>query len=178
MLRNTVSTYGSVSKFLHWLLFILLAGLVITGLGEDVFGESLESVVMGLHKAVGVVVLLLVVVRILWRFANPSPALPATAAAWENLLARLTHFALYVLMLAQPLTGVLMAQFKGRAIDVFGLFSIPALVAKDKATSHFFEELHEGGWILLTVLVGLHVAAALYHHFVRRDDVLLRMTRG
>lgn len=178
MLRNTASTYGSISKSLHWLLFILIAGLVITGLGEDAFGESMESIIMNLHKAAGVVVLLLVIVRILWRLTNPVPAQPATAAPWENLLARLTHFGLYVLMLVQPLTGVLMAQFKGRAIDVFGLFSIPALVAKDKATSHFFEELHEGGWILLTVLVGLHVAASLYHHFVRRDDVLQRMTRG
>jgi cytochrome b561 len=178
MLRNSTSTYGSVSKFLHWLLFILIAGLVFTGLAEDLFGEQRERAVMGLHIAVGTAVLLLVAVRILWRFANPVPALPATAAARENLLARLTHFALYVLMLAQPLTGVLMMQFKGRAIDMFGMLSIPPFVLKDRATAHFFEELHEGGWIVLAVLVGLHAAAALYHHFIRRDDVLLRMTRG
>src|SRR5690606_31196041 len=178
MWRNSSSHYGSISKILHWLLFILMAGLVVSGLAAEEFGEDLEKVVMGLHIAAGAVVLLLVLIRLLWRATNPVPALPATAQPWENLLARLTHFALYVLMLAQPLSGVLMMQFKGYPIDVFGLFSIPPLVAKDKATGHLFEEMHEVLWILLALLVALHVAAALYHHFIRNDDVLRRMTRG
>jgi len=178
MWRNSSSHYGAISKILHWLLFILLAGLVVSGLAAEELGEHLEKVVMGLHIAVGTTVLLLVLIRLVWRVTNSVPALPATAQRWENLLARLTHFALYVLMLAQPLTGVLMMQFEGHSIDVFGLFSIPPLVAKNKSTGHLFEEMHEVLWIFLALLVALHVAAALYHHFIRKDDVLRRMTRG
>src|SRR5690606_3645759 len=99
MWRNSSSHYGSISKILHWLLFILITGLVVSGLAAEELGKDLEKVVMGLHIAAGAVVLLLVLMRWLWRATNPVPALPATEQPWENLLARLTHFALYVLML-------------------------------------------------------------------------------
>ena len=178
MLRNSTTQYGIISKSLHWLLFILIAGLLLSGLIAEDLGEELEDVVMGLHTAIGVAVLMLVIVRLLWRVSNPVPALPADTKPLESLLARVTHFGLYLLMLAQPLTGLLMMQFEGHTVDIFGIFSIAPLVAKDKPTGHLFEELHEAGWILLAVLVTLHIIAALYHHFIRKDEVMRRMTSG
>lgn len=106
MLRNTPSRYGLVSKSLHWLLFLLIAAMLASGLLE------------------------------------------------------------------------LMIQFEGHPIDVFGFAQIPLLVTRNKPVGHFFEELHEAGWMVLAALIALHIAAALYHHYLRRDDVLRRMTTG
>lgn len=178
MLRNTTTQYGTIAKILHWLLFLLIAALLVSGLVAEDMGEELEAVVIGLHKAAGVVVLALVLLRWGWRLSGVNPDQPPGGAPWEALLARVTHFGLYLLMVLQPLTGFLMVQFHGRGIDMFGLFEIPALFAKDKALGHWFGELHETGWIALAVLIGLHIAAALFHHFIRKDNVLRRMTRG
>lgn len=178
MLRNTSTHFGAVAKFLHWLLFLLITGLLISGLVAEDLGEELEDVVFGLHKAIGVVVLVLVPLRWGWRLSGVNPASPANSAAWEIMLARLTHFGLYLLMLLQPLTGFLMVQLEGHPINFFGLFEMPMLFAKDKALGHWFGEAHEIGWFALAALIGLHAAAVLYHHFIRKDDVLRRMTRG
>lgn len=176
MWRNTSTRYGSVSKTLHWLMFVLIGALLISGLVAEDLGDALEDKVIALHMAGGFTVLALVVVRVLWRLTNTVPAPSVNAAAWERRLAQVTHLALYVLMFVQPLTGLLMAQYEGDSIDVFGLFTVPVFVVKDKAMGHWFGEMHEVGWYVLAALVALHAAAALYHHFVRKDEVLRRMT--
>lgn len=178
MWRNTFARYGSVSKSLHWLMFVLISALLISGLVAEDLGEVLEDKVIALHMAGGFTALALVIARILWRLTNTSPAPSAHATAREQKLAQITHLGLYVLMFVQPLTGLLMTQYEGGSINVFGLFTVPPLVARDKAIGHWFGEIHELGWYVLAALVALHAAAALYHHFVRKDDVLRRMTVG
>ncbi len=133
---------------------------------------------MGYHKATGIVILLLTLVRIGWRLINPPPPLLETLKTWEAALARVTHALFYVLMLAVPLAGLgLHSAFgQGKPVSIFGLFDFPALpVGIDKPTIGLFHELHEVTATAMLVLLGLHVAAALKHQFLDRDGTLARM---
>lgn len=167
--------YDSVAKGLHWLMAVLIIGLWCVGLTmEEMPKGDLRSQIIGLHKAFGVVVLALVVVRLAWRASHAAPELPAAMPSLERLGAKLGHLALYGLMIALPVDGILMSQAGGRAVNVFGLV-LPTLVEKNEEMKHFYGEGHElMAWILAVVLV-VHVAAALRHHIVLKDDVLRRM---
>lgn len=172
------SQYDPVAKSLHWLMAVLIIGLWCVGLTmEELPKGDLRSRIIGLHKAFGVVVLALVLVRLAWRATHAVPALPAPLPALEKLAARLGHGVLYALMIALPVDGILMSQSGGRDVDVFG-FVLPRLVEKNEALKEFFGEGHElMAWILAAVLA-LHVAAALRHHLVLKDEVLRRMLPG
>lgn len=167
--------YDSVAKALHWLMAFLIIGLWCVGLTmEEMPKGDLRSQIIGLHKAFGVVVLALVVVRLAWRASHAAPELPAGMPALERLGAKLGHMALYGLMIALPVDGILMSQSGGRTVDVFGLV-LPMLVEKNEAMKHFWKEGHELlAWTLAAVLVA-HVAAAIRHHVMLKDDVLRRM---
>ena len=172
---SSSSRYDPVAKSLHWLMAALIIGLWGVGLGmEELPKGDLRSQIIGLHKALGVVVLALVVVRLAWRATHSAPPLPATMPAWEQLGAKLGHLALYGLMIAIPAAGILMSQSAGRDVNVFG-WIVPTLVEKSDDLKEVFGEAHETlAWLLAVVLV-VHVAAALRHHFMLKDDVLSRM---
>ncbi|NFV78972.1 cytochrome b [Magnetospirillum aberrantis] len=172
---SSSSRYDPVAKSLHWLMAALIIGLWGVGLGmEELPKGDLRSQIIGLHKALGVVVLALVVVRLAWRATHSAPTLPATMPAWEQLGAKLGHLALYGLMIAIPAAGILMSQSAGRDVNVFG-WILPTLVEKSDDLKEVFGEAHETlAWLLAVVLV-VHVVAALRHHFMLKDDVLSRM---
>ena len=120
-------------------------------------------------------VFLLAIVRLVWRWMNPVPDLTAEIEPWEHMLAKISHVLLYALIFAVPLTGWLMSSAKNFPVSWFHLFQWPDLVAPDPAVSESFESAHK---ILFKALVGvalLHVAGALKHHFIDRNDVLKRM---
>lgn len=167
--------YDAVTKGLHWLMALLIIGLWGVGLAmEEMPKGDLRSQVIGLHKALGVVVLALVVLRLAWRATHAAPPLPDTMPAIEKLGAKLGHWALYALMIAIPIDGILMSQAGGRAVNVFGL-TLPTFIEKNDALKSLFGDGHEVmAWVLAAVLV-VHVAAALRHHVVFKDDVLRRM---
>lgn len=175
-LRNTLQTYGSVAKTFHWLIFLLVASLVAAGfvmtdmpVGPDKFR------LYGIHKSVGITVLVIVILRLGWKLTNISPLLPVTMKPWEKLAAKAGHLALYGLVMAMPLTGWAMSSAAGLPVSVFGWFTLPDLVAPDNALKGIFREMHETlAWVLI-VMVVLHVLAALLHHFYYRDNVLRRM---
>ncbi len=186
MLKNTATRYGSVARFLHWLMavWILAAYVIIIYLTWD----HVEGIVPGLnyHKVVGFTILLPLVIRFVWRLFNPAPPLPATLPRWQVLASRISHGALYVLMLLMPITGYL---GNGGGVD-YGVFQIPAFMRTDMATrlfdalgitmqqwDVFFDTIHYGivGPYVLSTLIVLHAGAALWHHFVQKDDVLRRM---
>lgn len=169
------ASYDPVAKSLHWLMAFLIIGLWSVGLVmEDLPKGDFRSQVIGIHKAFGVVVLALAVVRLSWRLRNGAPELPTAMPALERLGAKLGHVALYALMIAMPIDGILMSQAGGRAVSVFG-FVLPTLLEKNDELKHLFGEGHElMGWMLAAVLV-IHVAAAIRHHVVLKDDVLTRM---
>lgn len=181
MMRNSPSRFGWVAIALHWLIAALIGvmivlGLVMTGGFDDDIMTKIA--LFQWHKSTGIAVLALVVVRLAWRLANPVPALPGTLKAYERGLAHATHLALYLLMLAIPVSGWLIASASTLPTEVFGLFALPRLITPDRGVEELVGEVHETlAWVMLGVLA-LHVAAALKHHFILKDDVLVRMLPG
>ena len=179
MLKNTESSYGVIAKGFHWLLFLMLTFMIAAGnfLASMPKGpEKLQAA--GMHKSFGLVVLALILLRLVWRLVNVTPKDPEGTPAVQNLMAHAMHWALYVLMFAQPLAGILMSQAAGYPVSFFGLFELPVLLDKDPSLAQFFRGAHGTVWILLVLAVIGHAGAALYHHFVTKDDVLKRMGFG
>lgn len=175
---SSPTQYDPIAKSLHWLMAFLIIGLWCVGLTmEEMPKGDLRSQIIGMHKAFGVVVLALVVVRLAWRATHTAPALPASMPKLEQLGAKLGHLALYGLMIALPVDGILMSQSGGRDVNVFG-FVLPTLVEKNEQMKHFYGEGHElMAWALAVVLV-VHVGAAIRHHVMLKDDVMRRMLPG
>jgi len=177
VLRNTTDSYGSVAKLLHWITALMLVALVIAGLivAEMERGPDKEQL-EGLHISVGLLLLVLITLRLVWKFRSPSPADPADMPGWQKIAEHLTHWGLYAAIYFQILIGIL---GEGqRPIAFFGLFEFGPLLERNPARHDFLEEVHASAWIVIAVLAGVHVLAALYHHFIRKDDVLRRMTTG
>jgi cytochrome b561 len=162
-----------------WILFFMLTFAVVGGnfLASMPGGaDKLEA--MSMHKSFGVIILLLILARFAWKLMNPTPKASSDASSIQEALASGMHWLLYALMFAQPLSGILMSQSAGYPVSVFGLFEIPTFVNKAQASAEFFQGAHGVIWILLVVSVLGHIAAAMFHHFVRKDDVLRSMTVG
>ena len=179
MLKNTSSSYGAVAKGFHWLLFLMLTFSVVMGnfLADMPKGaEKLQAA--GLHKSFGAVLLMLILLRIVWRLINETPGLPDGTSAGEAFMAKAMHWGLYVLMFAQPLSGIMMSQAAGVPVSFFDLFEFPVFLAKNPELAQFFKGVHGTVWILLVVAVIGHAGAALHHHFIRKDNVLKQMTTG
>jgi len=180
-LKNTDTSYGHVAKAFHWIMFLMLAGMVIVGIymhelpSETPEQASYKFGIYDMHKSFGLLVLILVALRLGWRMINPVPKMPDSMSRIESLSAHSMHILLYVLMFAQPITGWLMSSYGGHAVKFFGL-QVPAVVGKDKPMSDIMHEAHEVIALLLIISFVIHVAASLFHHFVRKDDVLVRMS--
>jgi cytochrome b561 len=175
MLRNSDDRYGALAISLHWIMALLIIGLFGFGLWMvDLPRNDFRVAMFGLHKSIGVLFMLLLVTRLIWRSINPTPK-PIDGPAWQQAAAYWAHIALYGLMIAVPLTGWLMSDASGRGVSFFGLFSLPHLVAVDKPMKEFWEGTHE---VLAKVMLGLafiHAAAAIWHHRVKKDRTMVRM---
>lgn len=179
MLKNTQDSYGSVTKTLHWLIALLVVGMLIFGfwLGFIPDGPQ-KGQLIGLHKSIGATILLLMVVRLWWRFVNPQPLLPITVPPWEQMAARSVHFLLYLVLFAMPITGWVMSSLGTHPVIFWGLFNITLPLAKNKVWSEYFFNAHAViAWIIIGLLV-LHVGAGLKHHFIEKNNVLKRMLPG
>jgi len=169
-----VQRYGGVSQFLHWLTALLVFALL--GMGKLAHIHAGEGPLFGIHTALGLTVLVLTLFRLGWRLTHAVPPLPP-GPAWQRGLARVTHLAFYLLLVLVPVSGWLMTSAEGEALSWFGLFDVPRLPV-GKAQAEAFEEVHELQGNVLLALAGLHVLAALKHHFMDRDQVLRRMLPG
>lgn len=172
--------YTLLMRLLHWLIAIGILGMI--GLGWYMHGLPDEHpdkyTLYNLHKSVGVTLLGLIVIRLLARFSSPIPELPPALRWWEKLLTKLTHFLMYILMLAVPVSGYLMSDFAGFPVEWFGLGEIPGFVPDSMDNSEYAEEVHEILPYILLGLVGLHVLGSLKHRFLDKNkdtDVLKRM---
>jgi cytochrome b561 len=130
------------------------------------------------HKWIGVTVFMLAAARLLWRLGHAPPALPLAMAPWERRTAELTHALLYLLFFAAPLTGWLFSSAAGFQTVYLGVVPIPDLLSKDKALADALKLAHKSINYTLAAVIVLHVAAALKHHFIDKDDVLRRMLPG
>ena len=176
MLRNTESSWGAVAKFLHWSIAVLIFGQFALGWLAVTWRLSPTKLELFIwHKSFGLLVLVLVVLRILWRFANPTPALPTGTPPVERVAAHGSHLLLYTLVIALPLSGWVINSAAKIPFRVFWWFPLPAIVAPDKALADAAEQVHFVLFIALAALLVLHIGASLRHHFIKRNDILTRM---
>lgn len=178
MLMNTHAQYGLVARLLHWLVFALVVGMLVGGCGLSLLPSGgFKAFIVAGHKSVGVVVLFLMVVRLLWRRANPRPTFLGTNPVL-NYIAHLLHIVLYILLILQPLSGILMSQAHGYPVSVFGMFELPRLIWQSPLLGSFFRQVHGVTAVVLAVAIAMHAAAALKHHFIDGDRTLMRMVKG
>lgn len=177
MLRNTQTHYGTISRGLHWLLAMALAaqfalGWYMTGLSyyDRWYKDAFE-----IHRACGMLLWLLALLRILWAIYDRSPPLVTGMRTWERLAAKATHSTLYLMTLLIPLSGYLISTAKGHGINMFGLFEIPALLPATGQMEEFAGKAHYILAFGTAWLVAAHILAALKHHFIERDKTLTRM---
>ena len=169
--------YTPVAKLLHWLTALLVLGMLGVGLWMVGLPLGLTKLyVYAWHKWIGLTVLVLTVLRLLWRTWSPPPSLPETVTAWERRLAPLGHAALLVLLLAMPVSGWLMSSAGGVSVVWFGILPLPDLVPRDPIAFTMLRTLHHWlAWTLIAVLA-LHVAAVVHHDVLRRDGIFRRMS--
>lgn len=174
--KNTTIRYGSLSIGLHWLmllLFIAVYGSIeLRVLYEK--GSDLREALKAWHFMLGLLVFALVWLRIAARLSGPSPNIQPAPDKVQQLSAKLLHLALYALMIGMPLTGWLVLSASGKIIPFFGL-ELPALIGENKNLAKQIKEVHEFVGTTGYYLLGLHVIAALYHHYIKRDDTLTRI---
>ncbi|TVS12804.1 MAG: cytochrome b [Wenzhouxiangella sp.] len=175
-LRNTPTRYGLVSQLFHW----LVVGLIVVQYAwawriDNVEGFRARLELVTQHKTIGMVVLALAVLRLLWRLCNRPPPLPGGLARWEVLAARAGHGMLYGLIFAIPLSGWLYSSAAGLGDFWWGPVNFPSLVESSEDLEDLFGLVHRALGVALAAVAGIHVVAALRHHFVLKDTVLKRM---
>jgi cytochrome b561 len=176
MLRNTDLSWGAPAKLLHWMVAALV--FVQIALGWAAVSWRLSPTKLDLytwHKSTGMLILLLMVVRLAWRLVNVTPALPAGMRTLERRAARAGHLLFYLLLLAMPLTGWIVNSAENIPFRMFWQIPLPALVAPDEATARAAARIHLALFVALSLLLAVHIGAALRHHFLKRNDVLARM---
>lgn len=177
MIRNNTQRWGSVSIGLHWLTAILIIGLSVVGLiMTELPNSPLKLQIYALHKSFGLTVLALTLLRLAWRLAAGTPAeLPGSRL--QTLAAKSVHGLMYFLLLAMPLSGWLFNSAAGFPLRWFNLVQLPKLfTGYNPALKDLAHDLHETGFYLLAALLLVHAGAALFHHYVLKDDTLKRMT--
>jgi cytochrome b561 len=177
MRENTAERWGSVQIALHWTIAVLVlvvqvpAGVTMVAVDPG----PVQNLCYNIHKTNGIVVFLLALVRLGWRWSHPVPFLPADMPAWQAKLARTTHALLYLVLFLMPITGFLYTAMGGFPVPFFMLYDLAPLVPVNKPVAEIFKYAHLNLRFVLYVTVLLHVAGALYHHYVRKDGILRRM---
>ena len=179
-LRSTEAGWGALVRAFHWLIAALILAQAVIGLSMIQMGVTPAKVrVFALHKSIGMTILALVLLRIAWRLGETRPADPAGMPPWQRGAARAVHVALYVLIVAIPLSGWWFNSTSNAPLVWFGFVDIPSLTGGyDPVWKPRALLAHQTlFWILVALLVA-HVGAALWHHFGQRDEVLRRMVAG
>lgn len=178
-ISNTKNGFGIISKALHWSMAILLTALFAIGLymtGLDYYDPLYHSLPWW-HKSVGLLTIMLLLLRIIWKLINTEPEALATHKVWEIFLAKLIQRLFYFLILLIGISGYLISTAKGKGIEFFNFLEIPAITpALEEGRADLIGDVHEMLAISLIVLAVLHAAAALKHHFIDKDETLKRMT--
>lgn len=178
--RKAVEIYSRAARVLHWLTVALVAVQLPVGLYMVYRGnilnvwDKLTGALFNGHKLVGVTILLVVLCRLFYRLLHGAPAPEPTITAWQRVASALNHGGMYVLLIAAPVAGYVgISLFP--ALDIFGLFSLPGVVPPDKEAAKTAFAVHKLLVALLVLLISVHVAAAMFHYFIRKDNVLGRM---
>jgi cytochrome b561 len=177
--RNTATDFGLLAKTLHWTIAVGIWVLIYLGLQQSGMESGPERTeIRAIHGSIALVVLVLMTIRLAWRFLSPPPGHPEGMPGWQKAAASLTHWGIYALVFLQIAAGIMTVGTTGKGLPFFGLFEVPLGMARDGDAHEFWEEIHEFVWLPLSLLLVIHVAAALYNHFIAKNDVLRRMTVG
>jgi cytochrome b561 len=177
--RNSPDRYGAIPKAFHWLTVVLVIAGWLLGQFIDDMPKAMHHTVLVTHIAIGTTILLLLIMRLSWRFIDPPPPREQTALGRiADIGAQSAHYALYALLVTIPILGILVQFTRGNALPIFGLLEIPSPWLRDRALAKSLLEIHEWLANALIVVASLHGAAALLHHFVLGDRTLRRMLPG
>lgn len=180
MIRNTSLSWGSLARLFHWTLGLTILGMLAYGWWMNHIPARPDRFFhRSVHADIGYLVLLLMVVRLIWRGVNPTPALPVGTPQWERIAAGISHGALYAVTILVAMLG--WAHSGAHTPDYsswFGLFRIPQITSPDKAAAAAYEDRHILFAYVLLALIVIHIAAAAWHHFMKRDRVAARMIDG
>ena len=170
--HSNLTKWSFASRFFHWISAILL---LITWTMIFLYDNLDSNLYIGLHKAFGVSLLFWMIARVINRLFSKAP--PAVVMPkWQMLLSQLSHFALYALLIAMPIAGLLMSLYGGRPVDIFGIFQIPVFVTPDRGLARLFNDWHTDIiWPMIIAFTVLHIGAALYHQFVKKDNLIARI---
>lgn len=164
--------YTPVARTLHWIVAVLILGLIPVGiLMGQMEASPLQDRLYNLHRSTGALILPLAIIRLVYRLTHPLPAI-------QKLAAESVHWGLYALIIVQPLVGWAATSAYRAPIIIYGLFELPPILAENRALSEQLFTVHRVLGILMALMVLAHIGAALFHHFVRKDRVLMRMVSG
>ncbi len=179
-MKGAGETYTCTARHFHWWTVAFVAVLVPIGLYMNYRGnvqgifDGLTNTLYNTHKLLGFTLLLIIIARLGYRLIRGAPADEPTLEPWQKVVSALNHWGMYLLLLVVPLLGWFGVQLYP-ALEIFGLFSLPAVVAPDQATAERVFAIHKVLALVLVAFIALHIAAALYHYLIRRDGVLNRM---
>jgi len=178
-IENTEDHYGVIAILFHWSMALIVIGLAALGLYmvtlPDVGFNTTKIMLILYHKEFGMLVLGLLATRLAWRVTHILPQLVAHLPDWQQIAARFVHLSFYALMFALPITGWLMSSAASIPVSFFGLFTLPDFVPRDEYLFRQLIDIHKWLGYVLIVFIFVHAGAALRHHFLLKDDTLLRM---
>ncbi|MPZ36616.1 MAG: cytochrome b [Rhizobiales bacterium] len=171
--------YTPTARVLHWIVAALVLLMVPLGIViANEWGGPAQQFLYNLHKSIGVTLIPIVIVRLLYRLSHPAPPLPSDIPAIQQFAAHASHWSLYALILIQPIVGYIMTSAYPAPVPFFGLFNLPAIWPENRALSEQLSVVHLYIGLAIAVIATIHISAALFHHFVRKDRVLMRMITG
>jgi cytochrome b561 len=172
--------YTATARALHWITAILVLVQIVLGIiiANKLAGEAWQDPLYNLHKSNGAILIPIILFRIFYRWSHPAPALPADIPALQQFAAYTTHYLLYVLVVVQVFLGWIATAAYPAPVPIYGLFNLPSIWPENRALSEQLLSVHKIVGISIAVVAAMHIGAALYHHFVRKDRVLMRMISG
>jgi cytochrome b561 len=174
---GTVDSYDRIMRAIHWTTVFLVAAIFVAVWSADprLVGRTNASLIVQIHRSLGLTVCALTIFRLAWRWHARIPPLPDDLPVIQRWAARANEGLIYLLLLAQPVVGLLYSSAYGVRVNLFLLVRLPTVIARDLALGEELGTIHNFLGYSLLALIGVHAAAALFHHFVRRDDVLNAM---
>lgn len=172
------SNFAPMARLLHWTMAFMVIAMLFIGAGIVASVSERHEWLLSLHKPLGIAILLLVVIRLLVRLTTQTPPLPSNLPYWQILAAKASHYLLYALMFAMPLIGWAMISAAGDPVMLSHSMQLPSILAADAETFAFLRKAHGYLAYLFFLTILAHLAAALFHAWIRRDDVMQSMLHG
>jgi cytochrome b561 len=173
------SAYTMTARVLHWTTAFLILSMIPLGIViANEWGGSAQDFLYDLHRSIGAAIIPLIVLRLIYRWTHPPLPLPDDLPELQRLAAHATHWGLYILLIVQPFIGWIATSAYPASVTVFGLFELPPIWPEDRPFSEQLFSVHSLMGIAIACLVSVHIGAALYHHFVRKDRILMRVVTG